>query len=134
MIRLSRPPVNRWAPGLSRNRPARWSGPRRVQPRRGLAAQQEADELEELELRLRLFEDPELLCECRPLFLRERWRLELLRCVALGHPVASAVLVRRRGGLDAVVADGAHVARVALCALCSSFATMLGLHQGYWRA
>ncbi|KAH8047646.1 hypothetical protein JL722_12906 [Aureococcus anophagefferens] len=39
--------------------------------------------------------------------------LELLKCVALGHPIYSAVLVRRRGALDAIVADGAHVSRVA---------------------
>ncbi|KAH8051763.1 hypothetical protein JL722_10596 [Aureococcus anophagefferens] len=40
--------------------------------------------------------------------------LELLKCVALGHPIYSAVLVRRRGALDAIVADGAHVSRVSL--------------------
>ena len=40
--------------------------------------------------------------------------LELLRCIVLGHAIFAAVLVRSRGGLDAVVADGTRVCRVCL--------------------
>ena len=40
--------------------------------------------------------------------------LQLQRCIVLGHSIMSAILVRSRGGLDAVLADGARVARVSL--------------------
>ena len=37
--------------------------------------------------------------------------LQLQRCIVLGHSIMSAILVRSRNGLDAVLADGARVAR-----------------------